>query len=214
MVSLALPACLSGPAWLLLAATSFHTINAPHLSASLGLPAVVKCRVLGADPARKGLKLSLVGKSAKQAAAAAAAGAAGQEAPAAEAPAPAEEVVGGKKKKAAAGGEGDDAAAIALGSFQAGDVVAGVVTAVHTKEVRWSGLGWGETCRGGRMMRCEMCGGGCMGESYIVSERRIRSGVQARLFPLRALPQRVHPPAPFDAFRWAARRCQPGMRWQ
>ena len=88
---------------------------------------MVKCRVLGADHSRKGLKLSLVGKSAAAAAKAAPTAAA----EAADA-APAE---GGKQGGKARGGAEGEAAAVALGSYQAGDVVAGTVTAVHTRDV-------------------------------------------------------------------------------
>lgn len=87
---------------------------------------MVKCRVLGADPARKGLKLSLVSKSK-------AAGAGdGEEAPAAEAGAGS----GGKARPGKAAAAGSDAAAeAALGAFQPGDVVRGTVVALHSKEV-------------------------------------------------------------------------------
>ncbi|PRW20900.1 RRP5-like protein [Chlorella sorokiniana] len=104
---------------------------------------VVKCRVLGADPGRKGLKLSLVSKS-KKAAATATEAAAGEPAAAGAAEAPAEEqqqqqkgeAAGGKAGKKKRGADGaSDAAAIALGSYQPGDLVRGTVTAVHTKEV-------------------------------------------------------------------------------
>ncbi len=113
---------------------------------------MVKCRVLGGDPARKGLKLSLVSKSKKAAAAAgaaeagaaageaAAATAGGEAAAAADTPAADQEQPG--KKTDAAGGKagkkkrGDsEAAAVALGSYQPGDVVRGTVAAVHTKDV-------------------------------------------------------------------------------
>lgn len=101
--------------------------------------AVVKCRVLGADPGRKGLKLSLVSKSKKAAAGTEAAAAADG---AAEAPAGEQQQEekgdaagskAGKKKRGADGAS--DAAAVALGSYQLGDLVRGTVTAVHTKEV-------------------------------------------------------------------------------
>lgn len=93
-------------------------------------PAVVKCRVLGADNARKGLKLSLTGKSAAKAAAAAAGGAAAADTPEAGA-APA----AGGKARGGSGSAQDEAAAVAMGSYQPGDVVAGTVTAVHTRDV-------------------------------------------------------------------------------
>ncbi|EFN56095.1 hypothetical protein CHLNCDRAFT_145628 [Chlorella variabilis] len=91
---------------------------------------VVKCRVLGADPSRKGLKLSLVTKPKKAAAAAAET----EAAPLAAAAAPGaagEPAPGGSE----AGGSSEAAAAAALASYQAGELVEGTVAAVHTKEV-------------------------------------------------------------------------------
>lgn len=111
---------------------------------------MVKCRVLGADPSRKGLKLSLASKSKKAAAEAApaaapaaeageaggdAAAAGAVEAPAAEKPAAKAEAAGGKAGKKRKGDAASEAAAVALGSYQPGDLVRGTVTAVHTKEV-------------------------------------------------------------------------------
>lgn len=92
---------------------------------------MVKCRVLGADPSRKGLKLSLVTKPKKAAAAAAET----EAAPLAAAAAPGaagEPAPGGSE----AGGSSEAAAAAALASYQAGELVEGTVAAVHTKEVR------------------------------------------------------------------------------
>ena len=113
--------------------------SAPPVLPPPSPPAVVKCRVLGADPKRKGLKLSLVSKSKKAAAAAAEGG--GDAAPAAGEPAAAAAVQpqeGGKQgktgKKRGEAAEGE-AAAVALGSYQPGDLVRGTVTAVHTREV-------------------------------------------------------------------------------
>ncbi len=92
--------------------------------------AVVKCRVLGADPSRKGLKLSLVSKKK------AAAGGEGKEAPTAAAGGEGEGAAGGKARPGkAAAALGTDAEA-ALGAFQPGDVVRGTVVALHSKEVR------------------------------------------------------------------------------
>lgn len=85
---------------------------------------MVKCRVLGADPGRKGLKLSLVTKK-KAAAGAAEEAAAEPEAAAAE----------GKPAKTAGAAAAANGAEAGLGDFQPGDVVRGTVTALHTKEV-------------------------------------------------------------------------------
>lgn len=76
---------------------------------------VVKARVLGSDPSRKRLKLSLTSKSRKVAAAAADGGAEGAGTPA------------GKEQR------GDEAAAVALGGYQPGDLVHGTVAAVHLR---------------------------------------------------------------------------------
>ncbi|KAL4451480.1 hypothetical protein ABPG75_007142 [Micractinium tetrahymenae] len=88
---------------------------------------VVKCRVLGADPSRKGLKLSLVSKKK------AAAGGEAEAAPAAAAGAEGE-VAGTAKERPAKGGDAA-AAEAALASFQPGDLVRGTVLVLHSKEV-------------------------------------------------------------------------------
>jgi hypothetical protein len=100
--------------------------------------AVVKCRVLAHDPAHKGLKLSLVSKkhAAKAVAAVVATAPADQgadegavAADAADAAAAANPA--GQAEHAEAAGQGD-----ALGGIQPGDIVAGIVKSVQTKEVR------------------------------------------------------------------------------
>jgi hypothetical protein len=99
--------------------------------------AVVKCRVLGADPTRKGLKLSLVNK--KKAAAAAADAPAEEAAAAAAAPAAGEPAAAAKADSkgapAALSAAATAEAAAALGAYQPGDLVQGTVTSVHTKDV-------------------------------------------------------------------------------
>ena len=108
-----------------------------HTCAYAMLPAaVVKCRVLGADPTRKGLKLSLVNK---KKAAAAAADAPAEEAAAAAAPAAGEPAAAAKAASkgapSALSAEATAEAAAALGAYQPGDLVQGTVTSVHTKDV-------------------------------------------------------------------------------
>ena len=94
---------------------------------------MVKCRLLGADPTRKGLKLSLVNK--KKAAATMA------DTPAEEATAaPAAEPAAGAKAAskgapAALSAAATAEAGAALGAYQPGDLVQGTVTSVHTKDV-------------------------------------------------------------------------------
>lgn len=85
--------------------------------------------MLGADPARKGLKLSLVSKKK------AAAGGEAEEAPAAGTEVEGEAAGATKARPGKAAG-GDAAAEAALGAFQPGNVVQGTVVALHTKEVR------------------------------------------------------------------------------
>ena len=101
--------------------------------------AVVKCRVLSADPtAKKGLKLSLVSKKK----AAPAADAAGAEADAAAAPAAtgaqeegAAPATSTKRRTADQAAEGE----LLPACFQAGDVVHGTVTAIHSSKGEGTG---------------------------------------------------------------------------